>query len=239
MKFIIIGDSWGYGEYAPESREKKTSIITHGGVAQHLQEAGHMVKNLSCPGDNNTRQLRLLTNELEQNKYDQIIWFQTEPLRNLFEYGPFWEPQDCWDYDVSHCDKANYDSYDVVLTDLFRKTYDIAQKIHDKHRIPFFVVGGMSPVHESISEYEFFNGKIWSWGKDLTGLYHPHNSYYHTGKFVGLHVDKLHDQRMVEEFSAARAYEDSQETSPFFQASHPTRQAHLDLTNRILSKIGK
>lgn len=239
MRFLIIGDSWAQGEFHPESYERRHSLIVHTGITAYLQQAGHDVNNISCPGDNNLRQLRLAKQELERNSYDQVIWFITEPMRNIYPYSPFPDDRDIWNYEANQYSKDDELSYDDMLEDWFTLTFTIAQSIYDQHLIPFFLVGGMSPVHDCIKNYSFHNGMVRSWGKDITGTYQPHNSPYHTRRFVEDNDAYLNDKRMNREMQQCLDWEESQRNSRYFICYHPDRQAHENLTKTILDEINK
>ena len=239
MRFLIIGDSWAQGEFDPSSYEQRHSIIVHGGCATYLMERGHFVDNISCPGDNNLRQLRLTKQQLENKSYDQILWFVTEPLRNIYPYSPFPDDRDIWNYEVNRYHKDDYDAYDAIVRDWFTLTFSVAQSIYDQHHIPFFMIGGMSPIHDCINEYSFHNGIIKTWGTDISGVAQPFNSPFHTRRFVEDNHQHLNDQRMIAEMKQCLTWEDSQRSSEDFISYHPSRNAHLRLTNRILDEINK
>ena len=239
VKFLIAGDSWGCGEFSPETIEKKTTIISHDGLVQYLIEADHFAINQSCPGDNNLRQLRLISDTLKKEKFDQIIWIQTEPLRNIYHYSPFPDDRDIWNYDITVYSKNDYSAYDKILEDWFRLTYNAAQEIYDRFSIPFYIIGGLSPVHSIIKKYTFCNNMIESWSNTIVDIKQPHNTVYHTRKFTKNNVQYLNDKRMVEELEKCVAWEKAQESHADFIAYHPSRNAHKKLTDMILKDLGK
>ena len=238
-RFLVAGDSWGCGEFSPESIEKKTTIIAHDGLVHFLKESGNFVINQSCPGDNNLRQLRLLKTNLLKFTFDQIIWIQTEPLRNIYHYSPFPDDRDLWNYDITVYSKNDYNAYDKILEDWFRLTYNAAQEIYDQFSIPFYIIGGLSPVHSIIKEYKFYNNMIESWSNIIVDIKQPHNTAYHTRKFIEDHSQYLNDKRMVEELERCIAWDKAQESHTDFIAYHPSRNAHKKLSEMILEDLGK
>lgn len=224
MRFLIIGDSWGCGEWSDDRDSDNNRIIPHAGTAQYLMDAGHTVTNLSCPADNNWRQLRLAERELAVNEYDYCVWFQTEPLRNIYEYSPFPDPQDIFLVEPKL-------EFDELLIGWYKKIYDCA----DRLGIPVLAVGGLSPLHPLILRYDNLIPVIWAWGEELTGTRQPYNTFWHTGKLAK--DTDLSPQRMSTELSKCRRYEDAQELSDRFIAQHPDRHAHKQLTERLLNSI--
>jgi hypothetical protein len=95
MKILIAGDSWGCGEWGWGAGEQKwedgdeldeSYIITHRGLEYYLIEVGHDVTNISCGGASN-KEILVKLQQLDLQRYDHIIWFQTDPIRDLRPYG--------------------------------------------------------------------------------------------------------------------------------------------------------
>lgn len=83
--FLIAGDSWGCGEWGSDPYEVK-----HTGLQHFLEQSGHEVKNISKGGNSNSGTFILLENSLQAEPVpDYIIWFQTDPLRDLRPYDNF------------------------------------------------------------------------------------------------------------------------------------------------------
>lgn len=230
IRILIIGDSWARGEFSFD--QDKGHYVSHPGIEEYLISEGLVIKNLSCPGDSNMRQLRLCYEELLKKPYDTILWFQTEPLRNIYQFTPFPDSRDMWSYDSSQIKNK---SYDKILEEWFSWTYGKAQDIFDRFRIPFTIIGGMVPLHPLIKNYNFYNNLIWSWAEELVGIKPPYNSFYHTGCFINDNIKHLDPKRMSEELAACRYYEDQQELCSQFQYRHPDRQAHKMLSERLLT----
>jgi hypothetical protein len=79
-KIIITGDSWAMGEWTDFK-------LTHRGLEQYLLDAGHSVVNVADRGIGNQAALTALEIELiKQESIDCIIWFQTDPMRELLTF---------------------------------------------------------------------------------------------------------------------------------------------------------
>jgi hypothetical protein len=82
MKTILIGgDSWGCGEWAWLSKRKYG--VSHLGLEQYLVDDGFSVVNCSEGGSSNRNSIDRVARQLELGNYDHIIWFQSDPLRDL------------------------------------------------------------------------------------------------------------------------------------------------------------
>jgi hypothetical protein len=87
--FLIVGDSWGCGEWS------LTGGLAHRGLWQYIEDAGQKAINISTPGSGNLEnfdKLRLffefgtndnLQSPLGKSDSDKIIMFQTQWCRDL------------------------------------------------------------------------------------------------------------------------------------------------------------
>tara|TARA_R110000822_G_C15276685_1_gene489770 strand:- start:73 stop:846 length:774 start_codon:yes stop_codon:yes gene_type:complete len=84
MNIIVIGDSWGVGEWPADDEIRTKAIIDyelieHKGLAQYLEEAGHTVINLSKGAETNDYSLwqtELYLQRISKN-IDVVYVFQT------------------------------------------------------------------------------------------------------------------------------------------------------------------
>lgn len=83
-KILIVGDSWGCGEW-PVPSKLVEYLPVHLGLEFYLREYGCSVTNVSHGGYSNDDIFISLKNQI-QNQHDAIFWFQTDPLRNLRPY---------------------------------------------------------------------------------------------------------------------------------------------------------
>jgi len=78
-KILIVGDSWGCGEW-PEPFKRYDS--SHSGLEFYLKEYRCDVTNVSRGGYSNENIFNSLKDQMHHS-YDVILWFQTDPIRNL------------------------------------------------------------------------------------------------------------------------------------------------------------
>jgi len=84
MKFFILGDSWGVGEWTIKNSVFES--VPNTGLDYHLTQLGHTVTNISAGSAGNFGQLRHAYWTLkEKSDYDYIIWFHTESMRDIEE----------------------------------------------------------------------------------------------------------------------------------------------------------
>jgi len=73
-KILIIGDSWGCGEWSL-SKE-----VVHEGTKHYLQEAGYKITSIAEGSSSNAEQISKLNDHKDA---DICIWFLTDPLREV------------------------------------------------------------------------------------------------------------------------------------------------------------
>jgi len=76
--FIVMGDSWGCGEWGLDSQGQYR--VLHTGINQYLQEKGHLIYTLAQGSASNQSQVDLLQ---YQSTHATVIWFLTDPLRDI------------------------------------------------------------------------------------------------------------------------------------------------------------
>lgn len=84
MKILIAGDSWGAGVWVNTDQPYLHKKRIHNGSEFFLKEYGHDVNNISTPGGSNNQTLSLLET-INLGKYELIILFYTNPLRDLYQ----------------------------------------------------------------------------------------------------------------------------------------------------------
>ena len=166
MKFFIIGDSWGVGEYKMVSGMHEA--IPNTGLDYYLTQLGHTVINTSAGSAGNFGQLRNAYWLLKENSdFDYIIWFHVEPVRDIYETvindtidGPIQYP---------NIDKKKFIN---CMNYVHNQNYIFAQKIYDEFSIPFIVVGCSGLVIDDISNFSFSKHIIKSWAQELLNVNH-------------------------------------------------------------------
>jgi len=82
MKTILIGgDSWGCGEWTQFSESKYG--VSHKGLEQYLVDDGFSVVNSAQGGSSNRNSISRVAQQLDHGVHDHIVWFQTDPFRDL------------------------------------------------------------------------------------------------------------------------------------------------------------
>jgi lysophospholipase L1-like esterase len=136
--FLIAGDSWGCGEWVNDSTGYR---VIHNGLQQYLDEAGHLTKNVSKGGRSNLVSVRRLKAELFiKSDYDYVIWFQTDPLRDLRPYDK-----------SKFATFTNIDDMLASSSMLLNVTYKFLNTIG----VPIYCVGGLSKLNiELMKDYK-------------------------------------------------------------------------------------
>ena len=80
---MIMGDSWALGEWRRDPDTGTGNHISHDGVRQYLREAGYHTVSMAEAGASNRSQLDRLATHHQSQGVDVIIWFVTDPLRDL------------------------------------------------------------------------------------------------------------------------------------------------------------
>ena len=174
MKFFILGDSWGVGEWTKKSCRFESTPDT--GLDYYLTQLGHTVTNISAGSAGNFGQLRHAYWTLKENSnYDYIIWFHTESMRDIEEIlinQPDESQQYFPDFDISN--------FESGLDYLDFQNYKYAQTITDDYNIPFIVIGGQCPVNPVITQFSFAQYIIHSWLAELLELNFipPKNTFF-------------------------------------------------------------
>lgn len=163
MKFLIIGDSWGIGEYKIENHIMEAVPDT--GLDYYLTQLNHTVVNLSAGSACNFGQLRNAGMHLTDvcNDYDYIVWFHTEAVRDV----PDTIIDDDLDGPKQFPEFSSIKDFDQAMEYISYQNYKFAQSIFDQHSIPFIAVGGIGRLSKSIDNFSFAKMKIYSWAQEL------------------------------------------------------------------------
>ena len=244
MRFLIMGDSWGCGEWykeftisrdAPSEHHHKShrsddewftcGVVPNTDVGEYLRTYDHHCTNIAVGGDANLKQLAKLKTHLENDSnYDMILWFHTEPVRDYVDH-------------FKHLtnDFSHYDSYEQVMTEWFDMTYSKYQGLYDQYQIPFFAIGGMSPLHPVIDNYAFVKYKLADWANDLIfDEFVPHG--YNVGNFPSFATifPNFNEEKLVNESRSTLDWiQHCYSHANFPDWGHPDRHAHQRLASYI------
>lgn len=167
MKFFIIGDSWGKGEWG-RVNGSELSAVPDTGLDFYLGQLGHTITNVSAGGACNFGQLRNAYWTLRDSRdYDFIVWFHTEPVRDVVEHVL----HDTIDGPKQYSEFAKIKDFNLAMQYINERNYQYAQEvIYQEFQIPFIVIGGVGRLEDSIDDYEFAKYKIHSWPEEILDL---------------------------------------------------------------------
>lgn len=233
-RFFILGDSWGCGEWEWDS--EVVQLVPDTGVEYYLTEQGHSVTNISAGSASNFGQLRHANYTLmEDSNYDYILWFHTEPVRDILETiindpqeGKIQYP----DFDIS--------DYFLALKYIHKQNYVYAQKMYDKYKIPFVLIGCNSSVHNIIDNYTFSRYNIHSWANELLKL--PEHEIPENWRLERLELvldyykGQINKEQLLSEISKMEKLDDVM-LQVFPDGMHPSRTDYKNLTMRLLKEL--
>lgn len=260
-RILIIGDSWGCGEWGHLCKEhlvlkencgcKPPNIpqiyaVTHPGLEQYLRERGCFVTNISRGSGSNMESL-FGAEKACWWTYDYVFWFFTDPLRD-------WEPES-----VRRSASENKGVLDLpAFMEAYRHNtlipLDYASEMiansdrcmpGHKHN-KFHIIGANhNPSNDLVASYEFLNMGC----RSMTELFCPdikpsvykglvqfnrqRVNYYKDIKFSEELVDYLeHEQDLFEQYRFLWP-----EEFCFGGDSHPNRLAHKLLFGHLNKKL--
>lgn len=238
MKFFILGDSWGVGEWKIDNGFK---TIPNSGLDYYLTQLGHTAKNISAGSAGNFGQLRHAYWTLKENSdYDYIVWIHTESMRDIKEIlidDPDEGARQFPNFDISNFEKS--------LDYLDKENYRYAQMIYDEYKIPFIVIGGQCLVNSSIKEFTFPRLVIKSWLAELLNLNFvpPKNTFFSWGKithilehygiderdFILANFDQLEKSQLIIDMASR--------SELFPDGAHPSRKCFEKLALRLHNEL--
>jgi hypothetical protein len=233
-RFFILGDSWGCGEW--EYIGRLLQLIPNTGVGYYLEQRGHLVTNVAQGSASNFGQLRHANYTLlDDSNYDYIIWFHTEPIRDIIETiindpceGAIQYPH----FTISDYFKA--------LSYIHTQNYNYAQEMYNNYKIPFIVIGCNSAVHSIIDEYTFTEKIIYSWANELLAL--PECDLPANWRLERLEIvlqyykDIINKKQILNEITKMEEL-DKRMVQVFPDGMHPGRKDYENLTERLLTEI--
>jgi hypothetical protein len=127
---LIAGDSWGCGEW---SGTNNPYHVTHLGLEHFLIEYGCSVINLSEAGSTNYTQAEKIKLELSHTKPDVIIWFQTDPMR-----------------DLGSLDSNTFPKSLAEMKVVQQQRLDTVYEKLNNLRMPIYCIGGVTKLDETL-----------------------------------------------------------------------------------------
>ena len=135
---VIVGDSWGCGEWKPLQGPNKDQLrVTHFGLEQYLKDSGRNVKNLSGGNFQNDQAIKGLETYLNDNPSPtSIIWFVTCVLRSPLQ----------------HID----DPYEFGMYKL-KTEFNYINQLAKKHNTKVYAIGGLCDLPPELIQTKFDN----------------------------------------------------------------------------------
>lgn len=225
---IIMGDSWGMGEWGIDPR-LNSNTITGPGIGQYFSLHDKVI-NLSEGGSTNTSQVQWileLLNKFKPDAGDTFYWIVTDPLRCLKQHNKL----------ESRFENAK--TIDQAVREELNSFLDQINAIGIIQKIKFNLIGGRCDLNDvHVTPYENLNVVVPSWGQLLDSTYTT--SIYCEDYLSDLGII-LHKQRpdLLDEWNSIsemalekRKSIDSLRKNGFIDDNiHPNRYAHIKLRN--------
>ena len=149
-----MGCSWACGEWV-QGDNPHAGRVMHTGTRQYLEEAGHRVISAADPGSSNWAQLNRLEPHHPLQRpgspsrladIDVILWFWTDPLRDLINTQFLGQDLTGFDLVGEHHQPRTMADYVAVQDHLSRATMAHMERLAQGR--PVLIVGGVAPVPE-------------------------------------------------------------------------------------------
>jgi hypothetical protein len=238
MKFFIFGDSWGVGEW--RLQDGCHVSVPDTGIDHWLRNLGHHCTNVSVGSASNFGQLRNTYWTLKENSdYDYIIWFYTEPFRDIIE-TVINDPEEAKiqypEFDSSDFPRCSY---------ITQQNLQYAQMIYDEFKIPFVVIGGQCPLPDEINKHTFCRHQIKNWPAELLDLDFdfPEYTWFAWSKFRQIFAHfNLNEKNFVLSESenldkVSVIVKKSNDSDQFPDNGHPGRAQFKNLSHRVLALV--
>lgn len=217
-KICIFGDSWACGEWGWDSETNEYKVL-HCGLQAFLSK-NHDVTNLGQGGISNAIAIEKLKDALQQNTFDYIFWFKTDPLRDLRPYNRFYQT------------KLSFSDIEYWSTDQSLDAY----RTLDNLRIPIICIGGAGKL--CLDKMKNFSNLV-PYIPSLIEMLYPH--YKHSTIWFSdwiRYVGKQFDLESIEKFSKLKNNQDNLQFKPYRElfypdGKHPNRHAHEILYKKI------
>lgn len=266
-KITIIGDSYGCGEWMSKSAPyanrnqfyfrdiiagaAQDYVETHPGLEYFLGVDGHACLNISSGGSSNIHNLKKLSSSLmidhprhEECRFlnpDYIIWFFTEPLRDLSMYTDGKRHHNLNEelpVIRERLDKCNY-NLNKLNDELIRMSFEMAQKIYDNVGVPFILVESLGNTKKYEEDYTFCKHKIDNWVGKMVNYEVP--TLVSSRIFEVMNKEYLdrfdHNEIMVMLGEAGKFHDILRGREDFPDGGHPNRDQHHKLYEVVKNLI--
>ena len=159
---IILGDSWGVGEWGTDPTTQQPCCLTGPGIGQYCSLHGKVI-NLSEGGCSNTDQLEYLKELLDKFKPDHndvFYWIVTDPVRCFANKDKLAQ--------LLHDQPTLETAIRSALDSFLHNINSLAQQ----HNIKINLIGGVCDLDTvDMSKYGKLTIAVPSWGKLLDNTY--------------------------------------------------------------------
>jgi hypothetical protein len=213
-RLLIGGDSWGCGEWPNPG--KGPYKVTHLGLEQYLLDDGFCVKNCSVGAQSNKDSVDRVNCELELDSYDCVIWFQSDPLRDLRPYTNF---------------NSQFTSYQELL-DLSNRLLNSHYKMLNQSGHKVICVGGCTKLDPDIRNYENLIPLVDSMIELLLPNFTAPKVWHSDWLFA---IKSNINEDLLDQLLVNKKIQDSLRDKPIFKPDgmHPNREGHRVLFNTI------
>jgi hypothetical protein len=164
---------------------------------------------------------------------DYIIWFHTEPVRDIADTVI----DDELDGPVQFPLINSLEDFDQAMQYINYQNYAFAETIHSQFHCPFIAIGGLGKLHSCIESFSFARYKIYSWAKEmLQSADLPDNILSRNREKEIINQFKFTKESIINAIDGSRHYQELLKNSPKFpDGLHPARSEYESLCHRILT----
>lgn len=243
-KIIIVGDSWGLGEWGRDPIRYKYTVL-HKGLEQYFIDYGFDVINVSEGGSSNTGSIRRLVNLLSElsddiSNIDYIFFITTDATREIHR-----NKEKLTDALIQN------KSLPLLVDKLLDSCYNELNKICLTNNLNIHVIGGLNNLDTSIQSYKNLIPIIPSWVSLLIGHLDEYKNLCNDPKFRIVNFNFAIDDFILSRCPfniASKLIEDAylyQEINSLVfkekifwpDGVHPNREGHKILFETLLKKL--
>jgi hypothetical protein len=230
---VIIGDSWGCGEWqrATEPPGTQQQIISHPGLAKYLIDDGYNVVNLSQFSEGNHKLLDPLKYFVEVNQYlniEHIFFIQTDITRSLAD-----RHLNLDDLALTHTHLVN------VVSQMYYHFYSRLNHNAMLANCTVNLIGGLTDLLTNIGKFKNLNFLVPSWVKLIDSSAVPAQLVDHINMehIISSWKNKTEILPYLEQSSAR--FDIFRNNPEYFwpDGSHPNRHGHK-LLHQHLQSLG-
>lgn len=216
---IIIGDSWGVGEWGLDKNEY---CLIGPGIGQYLS-LDHTVVNLSAGGASNTQaidRLDLFLTRYTVDDGDTVYWIVSSPARGV---------------DIKSIAQSEL-TIDQAIRKLLNTSMDRAELLGKQHNITINLIGGLCDLNTvDISQYQYLQVAVPSWGQLIDNEYQQsvHSYDIHWDLLGQELIDPIKKQEWLELTISCENKRKSMIKNFNTDQHHPDRYGHIKLRNHL------